>query len=159
MRNLFAFFLLGITFLPSVSAAQAYTLSYVYDGDTVKLRDADGEFKLRIKDIDAPERNQAYGKKARRAVMQLCKGKDALVTVQLTGMDKYQRYLGRMQCNHIDVSLYLAEQGLAWFDTKYSSDIAILHAQKHAQQNRIGLWQEPKPTPPWVWRHLQHRSP
>ena len=134
-------------------------LTYVYDGDTVKLRDADGEFKLRIKDIDAPERNQAYGKKARRAVIQLCKGKDTLVTARLTGMDKYQRYLGRIQCNNIDVSLYLAEQGLAWFDTKYSSDLEILQAQKLAQQNKIGLWQEPNPMPPWVWRHLQHRSP
>lgn len=76
----------------------------MYDCDTVKLQDADGEFKLRIKDIDAPERNQAYGKKARRAVMHLCKGKETLVTVRLTGMDKYQRYLGRMQCKNIDVS-------------------------------------------------------
>ncbi len=148
--------LFSLSFFPNTSAAQTYLLKYVYDGDTVKLQDADGEFKLRIKDIDAPERNQAYGKKARRAVMQLCKGKETLVTVRLTGMDKYQRYLGRMQCNNIDVSLYLAEQGLAWFDTKYSSDFEILQAQKMAQQNKVGLWQESNPMPPWVWRKLHH---
>lgn len=156
MRKIIFAIFLSFCLLPHTSTAQTYLLTYVYDGDTVKLQDADGEFKLRIKDIDAPERNQAYGKKARRAVMKLCKGKDVLVTAQLTGMDKYQRYLGRMQCNHLDVSLFLAEQGLAWFDTKYSSDIAILHAQKIAQQNRVGLWQEPNPMPPWVWRKLHH---
>jgi endonuclease YncB( thermonuclease family) len=89
--------------------------------------------------------------------MKLCKSKDTLVTVKLTGMDKYQRYLGRMQCNNIDVSLYLTEQGLAWFDPKYSSDLEILQAQKIAQQNKAGLWQEPNPVPPWVWRKLHSK--
>lgn len=157
MRTLVLSLFFALSFLSTASTAQTYALRYVYDGDTVKLRDADGEFKLRIKDIDAPERNQAYGKKARRAVMKLCKSKDTLVTVKLFGMDKYQRYLGRMQCNNIDVSLYLAEQGLAWFDPKYSSDLEILQAQKIAQQNKVGLWQEPNPVPPWVWRRLHSK--
>lgn len=157
MRTLVLSLFFALSFYTTASTAQTYTLGYVYDGDTVKLRDADGEFKLRIKDIDAPERNQAYGKKARRALMKLCKSKDTLVTVKLTGMDKYQRYLGRMQCNNIDVSLYLAEQGLAWFDPKYSSDLEILQAQKIAQQNKVGLWQEPNPVPPWVWRKLHSK--
>ena len=51
---------------------------------------------------------------------------------------------------------YLAEQGLAWLDTKYSSDFEILQAQKMAQQNKVGLWQEPNPMPHWVWRKLHH---
>ena len=159
MRTLVISLFLALSFYTTASTAQTYTLGYVYDGDTVKLRDADGEFKLRIKDIDAPERNQAYGKKARRALMKLCKSKDTLVTVKLTGMDKYQRYLGRMQCNNIDVSLYLTEQGLAWFDPKYSSDLEILQAQKIAQQNKAGLWQEPNPIPPWVWRARHKHQP
>jgi micrococcal nuclease len=137
--------------------AAPYELIQVYDGDTVKLRDADGEFKLRITDIDAPERNQAYGKKSRRALAQLCKGRDILVTAQLTGMDKYQRYLGRLQCNQIDASIYLTERGLAWHNSKYSSDVSIYQAQQQAQFNKIGLWQEPNPIPPWVWRQ-QHQN-
>ncbi len=140
------------------SFAANYELMTVFDGDTVKLRDKDGEFKLRITDIDAPERSQAYGKKSRRALTQLCKGRDILVTAQLTGMDKYQRYLGRLQCNQIDVSLYLTERGLAWHNSKYSSDVSIYQAQQQAQLNKIGLWQEPNPIPPWVWRQ-QHGHP
>jgi micrococcal nuclease len=152
-------FLVLLSLCTSQQALSApYELIQVYDGDTVKLRDADGAFKLRITDIDAPERNQAYGKKSRRALTQLCKGRDILVTAQLTGMDKYQRYLGRLQCNQIDASIYLTERGLAWHNSKYSSDVSIYQAQRQAQFNKIGLWQEPNPIPPWVWRqhHQNH---
>ena len=42
---------------PIVFAAE---ITYFYDGDTVKINDAGYEYKLRITDIDAPERNQTY---------------------------------------------------------------------------------------------------
>jgi len=138
--------------------AASYELVKVFDGDTVKLRDLQGEFKLRITDIDAPERNQAYGKKSRRALMQLCMGQDILVTAYLTGMDKYQRYLGRLQCNGIDASLYLTQQGLAWHNFKYSNDRTIYQAQQQAAMQKIGLWQEANPIPPWIWRQRKRNS-
>lgn len=55
--------------LPVLSAE----ISYFYDGDTVKIKDAGREFKLRLTDIDAPERNQTYGLKSRRALISFCK--------------------------------------------------------------------------------------
>lgn len=142
----------------SNSLANPYTLITVYDGDTVKLRDANGTFKLRLTGIDAPERNQSYGKKSRRAVIKLCKNKHVTVSAIITGMDKYQRYLGRLFCNQIDVSLYLTQQGLAWHNSQYSNDMTIFIAQAEAKQQRIGLWQQQKPMPPWVWRRLQKQS-
>lgn len=53
--------------------AFALEIIYFYDGDTVKIRDANKEFKLRLTDIDAPERNQAYGLKSRRALISFFK--------------------------------------------------------------------------------------
>jgi len=75
----------------------------VYDGDTVKLRsnNSQDEFKLRLSDIDAPERNQSYGLKSRRALMKLCKGENITVTARISGIDKYQRSLGKLECNGI----------------------------------------------------------
>ena len=146
----------------------SYTISYVYDGDTVKVRplqnDPDNilenkqEFKLRITDIDAPERNQPYGKKSRRALSQLCKGPEVEIEIQLTGIDKYQRQLGKLQCNHTDASLYLVQQGLAWHNTKYSNDAGLKAAAQKSKANRIGLWSDQNPLPPWVWRQL-HSQP
>ena len=155
---------LGISLLITATsyAADAYTVSYVYDGDTVKLHPINSnepnnkvntlnqanDFKLRLTDIDAPERNQAYGLKSRRALIKLCQGNNILVTAQIVAKDKYLRSLGRLQCNHIDASLYLAEQGLAWHYAKYSSDIDIYNAALKARQQRLGLWADDNPIPP-----------
>ncbi len=147
------FFLLITT---ASNAAELYQVTYVYDGDTVKLRAVEAreesEIKLRLTDIDAPERNQAYGLKSRRALMKLCQGSNVLVTAHITGIDKYQRSLGQLQCNHIDASRYLAEHGLAWHYVQYSINDEIYNLALSARQQRLGLWANETPIPPWTWR-------
>jgi endonuclease YncB( thermonuclease family) len=135
-------------------AETAYTVSNVYDGDTVELKNADGKLTLRLTDIDAPERNQAYGQKARRALMNLCKGRDISIHVELAGKDKYNRHLGKLQCNQTYASLYMAEHGYAWHNEKYSDNLAVKNAAAAARINGIGLWSADNPIPPWVWRRL-----
>lgn len=138
--------------------AADYTLVKVYDGDTVKLRHLGNELKLRLTGIDAPERNQAYGKKSRRALIKLCKQAKVRITANITGIDRYQRYLGRLHCNGIDASLYLTKKGLAWFNHKYSNDAAIALAHQQAKQQHIGLWRNKNPMPPWSWRKKYQRK-
>jgi len=133
-------------------ADNSYTVNKVYDGDTVELKNSRGKLKLRLTDIDAPERNQAYGKKSRRALTKLCKGDKIMVTAQIVGTDKYNRTLGKLECNHADAGLYLVERGLAWHNTKYSNNAVTLNAEAMARQKRLGLWKTKKPMPPWVWR-------
>lgn len=128
----------------------ATEISYFYDGDTVKVNDGAKIYKLRITDIDAPERNQSYGKKSRRALIQLCK--NANVQVQLSGVDKYQRNLGKLQCNNQDVSTYMLKNGHAWFNKRYSMDYTLDLAEQEARKSKLGLWKNKKSTPPWVWR-------
>lgn len=152
LRLVFVCLLLALSTLSQ--AETAYTVSKVYDGDTVELNSINGKFKLRLTDIDAPERNQAYGQKARRALMKLCKGSDISVNVELTGKDKYNRHLGKLQCNQTDASVYMAEQGYAWHNKKYSDNFAVNDAAMTARRNKIGLWSAEKPMPPWVWRRL-----
>jgi len=57
----------------------------IYEGDTVKLRDSSNTYKLRITDIDAPERNQQHSKTAYLAIIKLCKRADT--QVRLKGED------------------------------------------------------------------------
>jgi micrococcal nuclease len=133
----------------SVSALSA-EITYFYDGDTVKIVDAGYAYKLRLTDIDAPERNQAYGKKSRRALMQLCSG--ANVQVYLSGIDKYQRKLGKLVCNNTDASQFMISNGHAWFNARYSNDQSLAFAQQRAYNNHLGLWNAKQQTPPWVWR-------
>ena len=139
--------------MPS-QAQEAYTVSRVYDGDTVELQSLAGRFKLRLTDIDAPERNQEFGQIARRALSKLCTGNDIKINIELAGKDKYDRNLGRLKCDSTDASLYMAQHGYAWHNAKYSNDPAIKTAADQAREKRIGLWSSENPMPPWVWRHL-----
>lgn len=132
-------------------ADTASYIEYVYDGDTVNAHTATGEFKLRLSEIDAPELNQADGKIARRALMQLCQ-KDAVVAVKVTGADRYHRQLGSLQCNQTDVAKYLAEHGDAWHYAHYSHNTQLASAQINAQTHHLGLWRDPNAIPPWIWR-------
>lgn len=155
------FLLSSLFLLPSAScfAGEAYTITNVYDGDTVELNGINGKIKLRLSDIDAPERNQAYGKKSRRTLTKLCKGKNIHVSAQIVGTDKYNRALGHLQCNGTDAGLYLIEHGLAWHNAKYSNNPVTQNADITARKKRIGLWRSKKPVPPWVWRQRHPHSP
>ena len=151
---------LSISGLAQDAYQDTYTVSRVYDGDTVELQSPTGRFKLRLTDIDAPERNQEYGQKSRRALSKLCTGNNIKtgnsikISIELTGKDKYDRNLGRLKCDMIDASLYMAQHGYAWHNDKYSNDPAIKTAADQARKKRIGLWRSKNPMPPWVWRHL-----
>jgi micrococcal nuclease len=131
----------------------AAEIAYFYDGDTVKINDAGYEYKLRITDIDAPERNQTYGKKSRRALMDFCAETD--IYVAISGTDKYGRKLGKLLCNQQDVSKHMVKNGHAWFNKRYSMDYSLALLQDEARKNKIGLWQSQQPIQPWVWRKNQ----
>jgi micrococcal nuclease len=120
------------------------------DGDTVLIDDDHHSYRLRIAEIDAPEINQAYGKKSKRALIDLCK--NVPVHVQLLGQDQYHRNIGKLQCNQTWVSQYMVENGYAWFYQHYSSSILLNHLEQEARKKNLGLWQSNSVIPPWTWR-------
>jgi len=131
-------------------------ITYFYDGDTVKIKDALSEYKLRLTDIDAPERNQTYGKTARRALIKLCQNAD--IKVYITGTDKYQRKLGKLVCNTQDASIYMLKNGHAWFNRRYSMDYTLDIIEQESRRNKLGLWKRKNPVPPWQWRQKYQRK-
>lgn len=137
---------MGICSLPVF----ATEITYFYDGDTVKIKDAGYEYRLRITNIDTPERNQAYGKKSRRALMDFCDEAD--IYVAISGYDKYGRKLGMLLCNQQDVSKHMVKYGHAWVNKRYSKDYSLAVLQDKARESKLGLWQAKQQIPPWVWR-------
>jgi len=134
----------------SFNVCSAPQITYFYDGDTVKIADGNLIYKLRLTDIDAPERSQSYGLKSRRALMQFCK--NANVEVFLSGVDKYHRNLGKLYCNQQDTSLLMVKNGHAWFNSRYSNDATLSYAEQTARQSQLGLWANKSHEPPWQWR-------
>jgi len=154
MNRFIIIFLVALSVLLalSIKAHASVRIDYVIDGDTVNIIDGEKAYRLRIRHIDAPERNQSYGKKSRRALMQLCEG--GQVTVNVTGKDKYRRRLGNLSCGEQDVASFMLEQGHAWFNARYSSDMLLALKERTAREQKKGLWQEDKPTAPWTWRKI-----
>lgn len=128
------------------------TVAWVIDGDTFILQTATGRLKIRLEGIDAPEKDQPFGKESKKFLMQY-KDRDCKVTWSKT--DKYGRTLGTLYIDGKNINLELVENGLAWHYKRFSDDIALANAEEAAKQQKIGLWEEEN-TPPWEWRWQGH---
>lgn len=123
----------------------------VTDGDTIKVLTADKlQLKVRLTEIDAPERSQPFGNRAKQSLSEICFNKVAVI--DSLGTDRYGRVLGRVTCNGVDANAQMVIDGMAWVYTKYNTDPSLITYQSKAKVARKGLWQEPNPVPPWEWR-------
>lgn len=147
-------FILGFLFCSLQGATPADITGKVvgvHDGDTITLLTEDKEqVKVRLEGIDAPELGQPFGKTSKEALSALVFGQHVVVNV--LGVDRYKRTLGRVRTDHQDVNLALVVQGLAWHYAYYSKESALKDAQDKAQAAKIGLWSVEAPVPPWEWR-------
>ncbi len=85
----------------------------VVDGDTLYVLDANyKEHKIRLAEIDAPERRQAYGLASRKHLASIVAGKQ--VTVEYQKRDRYGRILGKVCINGVDACLEQVKAGFAW---------------------------------------------
>lgn len=159
-------FLLALTLLfAAVGTACADTLAgviiVVIDGDTVLFKPdstlpASRAFlKIRLADIDAPEKDQPYGDVATRALQELALKQRA--ELEIVATDVYGRKVGRLTVGTLAVNAELVRRGYAWASSRDPADAARV-LQREARAARIGLWQDADPTPPWVWRRTHAAS-
>ena len=131
----------------------------ITDGDTLYVLDANyKKHKIRLAGIDAPERKQAYGLASRKHLASIVAGKQ--VTVEYQKRDRYGRILGKVLVNGVDACLKQVKAGLAWHYKKYQHEQSpedrqlYANAENQAREERLGLWRENNPNPPWEWRRL-----
>ena len=74
----------------------------IADGDTLTILVDRQAHRVRLTEIDGPEKKQPYGKRSRKSLAELCAGKVA--TVEDKGRDRYGRILGRVHCDGIYVN-------------------------------------------------------
>lgn len=125
-------------------------VKWVVDGDTVHATKEGKLYKIRLTEIDAPERDQPYGAESTKLLKQLLE--DGYFDVDISGIDIYERHLGRLYDNGVDINREMVEQGLAWVYDKYVTDKSFYENQSSAQKNNRGLWQNPESIAPWSWR-------
>ena len=128
----------------------------VADGDTVTvLGDFSGtreQKRLRLTEIDTPERGQPWSARARQALAN--KVFQRQVRIASEGEDRYGRLLGRIYFGDRDINREMILEGHAWVYRQYSSDIFLLEDERLARERKAGLWSLPdaERVPPWEWR-------
>ena len=134
----------------------------VSDGDTVTVLDSQNvQYRVRLIGIDAPEKNQPFGKVAKQILSDRIFNRE--VVVHTKGLDRYKRTLGKIVLNGVDQNLALIREGVAWHYAQYSKSqfpgdaATYAEAERTARRNRIGLWRDPSPIPPWDWRKSRKR--
>lgn len=110
----------------------------VADGDTLTVLDAGHQqIKVRLAEIDAPEKRQPFGQRSKQSLSGLCFGRDAVI--ENKGHDRYGRVIGRVNCAGIDASAEQVRQGMAWVFDRYATDRSLYAIQAEARAARRGL--------------------
>ena len=120
----------------------------IHDGDTITILQNKTQIKVRLFGIDAPELKQPYGKKSKQFLANLIAGE--VVEVEENGKDRYKRTIGTVYLNGKDINAQMVANGYAWAYRKFSKKYTPQESQ--AKKQRLGLWQDKEPIPPWEWR-------
>lgn len=115
--------MIGI-FLWILVCDQAYASTYegkvvgVSDGDTVTVLMSGRPVKVRLAEIDAPEKRQPFGERSKQSLSDLVYGKQVKVNQQ--DLDRYGRIVGRVYVESIDVNVEQIKRGMAWIYRQYN---------------------------------------
>lgn len=148
MRNI----VLALAFILSAPAF-AHKVIGISDGDTLTLLVDQKPLKIRLANIDAPEKKQPFGQRSKESLSDLCWGRDA--TYETQDIDRYGRTVAVVTCGSIEANRAQVERGMAHVYPKYNKDRSLPALQEQAKAARRGLWVESIPVPPWEWRKAQ----
>ena len=126
----------------------------ILDGDTVDVLVDRKPVRVRLAEIDAPEKAQAFGTRSRQALA--AAAFQQLVTVKTSGLDRYGRTIGTILVDGHSVNRMMVAQGMAWAYRQYLVDRSLLDVEATARSGRLGLWVDTNPVPPWEWRAQKH---
>ena len=72
-----------------------------------------------------------------------------------TEKDRNGRLLARVWCSGIDANAEQVRRGMAWVFDHYVKDRSLYTLQERAQTQRLCLWADAEPMPPWRWRQAR----
>lgn len=152
MRKIINIFLLLTTIL--VAETITGKVISVTDGDTIKILDEKNKvYKIRLNDIDAPEKKQAFGNKSKENLSKYIAGEN--VRVEYDKLDRYKRILGTVYFKDKDINKQQIIDGYAWQYKKYSKNNEYKNQERISRNNKKGLWSDENPLEPWEYRKMK----
>jgi endonuclease YncB( thermonuclease family) len=139
---------------PAMAAEFKGQVIRVLDGDTIEVLHEEKPERIRLYGIDCPEKGQAFGQKAKQATSSLLFGKD--VRIESHGRDKHGRTLGTVFDGELNVNQDLVKEGWCWWFRKFvPKDRVLQQFEQEAKDAKKGLWADPNPVAPWLYRRLE----
>jgi endonuclease YncB( thermonuclease family) len=108
----------------------------VSDGDTIKVLQGSEQFKIRLNRIDAPEKNQSSGTKAKAALSEKIFGKD--VRIEWQKKDRYGRILGDVYIGERWINKEMIAEGWAWHYKQFDKSKELAQAETTAREKKVG---------------------
>jgi micrococcal nuclease len=124
----------------------------VADGDTITVLYKGRGYKVRLYGIDAPEKKQPFGYRAKQHLSALVYGKDVVVRVR--ARDRYRRWVGDVILpDGRYVNAEMMKAGMTWWYSRYAPrESELKRLEYEARRARVGLWADQRPVPPWLYR-------
>ena len=141
--------------VPTLAADFTGPVVSVLDGDMIEVLHHTNRERIRLSGVDCPEKGQAFGTRAKQATSGLVFGKD--VIMQPHGRDNHGRTLADVFLpDGTHVNHELVKDGWCWWYQKYApKDLVLRQLEQEAREYKKGLWSEPHPVPPWLFRRLR----
>ena len=135
MKKTILFFLLSLSFTSYSQHYKDIRVVRVLDGDTIDVV-LDGEQKrIRIAEIDCPEKGQPYSNRATQFTKDFTSGN-----------------IVNLKIKEKDLSTELVKNGYAWVYRFFSTSPLLLELEDTARKSKLGLWAEPNPIEPRLYR-------
>jgi endonuclease YncB( thermonuclease family) len=130
----------------------------ITDGDTFKLLKKDSTLiKVRLANIDCPERKQPFSTKAKQFTSDAIFSKQ--VKLEILNKDRYGRFIANViYDDKLNLSKELLKAGYAWHYVKYSNDSNLQKLEDEAKNSKVGLWKDPNAIAPWNWRRNKKKK-
>ena len=151
-----------------ITHAGQFKVMRVYDGDTLRAKGYDIEFKVNLIGVDAPEiaikkgePAQPYGRQAMKFLANMIL--DKRVVIKGYGTDRYNRVLGVVYLEGKNINIEILKAGLAEFDRSYKPQqfdpLPYQLAATAAKKAEEGMWALGESyIAPSEWRRMQREQ-
>ena len=154
-KNIGALFFLLTTFTAQTETITGRVFP-ISDGDTLKiLTETNEKMRIRLAGIDTPEKGQPFGREAKQALTVLTLQKK--ITIDVQTIDRYERTVGLVYVQGLDVNAELVRQGMAWVYRRYTNDERLYALEAKAKKEKRGLWSTNNFIEPWLWRRGERK--
>ncbi|NOY15263.1 MAG: hypothetical protein GXP43_03545 [bacterium] len=124
--------------------SEGFLVTQVLDGDTFTL--VSGQ-RVRLADVDAPEKDFCLGKQAKQRLTDLVLGKK--VVFKDTRVDKFGRSIALVYQKDAFINKIMLEEGWGRYDASQTSmDKLLLKAAHKARKAKLGVWRFCTPAAP-----------